>query len=242
MALPTAPCTRCRNTVVYGERQCRQCGEPFNYGPAAPPEPTPAQIMEALSAASGGDAPVSSPTGIRAPARAAAAPAALSTTPVDPMIDTGRAQKVGAVATEAVPGLIDSRLFGAMVPENIQVETMPGIERTVADDVPLMANDASMAGFLDTGRFDEATEAPAVPTEAVPGLIDSRLFGAMVPDNIAIPTMDDVERQANSGTRGGPAGAGEVGDATGTVVCADCGAKRLAQHNNCPDCGSSRTR
>src|SRR5690606_2859431 len=48
VTLPTAPCTSCRQLVVYGQRRCHSCGATFDYGPSPPPEPTAAQVREAL--------------------------------------------------------------------------------------------------------------------------------------------------------------------------------------------------
>jgi hypothetical protein len=48
MALPTAPCPACKTTIVFGQRRCRACGQAFEYGAHAPPEPTAEQVFDAL--------------------------------------------------------------------------------------------------------------------------------------------------------------------------------------------------
>lgn len=117
MSLPTAPCTHCRARIVYGQRSCPACGTRFDYGPTPPPEPTPAQVQEALVAAAMQERmAVSVPDG--APVGDAG------------FVDRGRYDEVSTVPVvpEAIPGFVDSTLFKAFTPDVVETETVEGLE------------------------------------------------------------------------------------------------------------------
>lgn len=154
MSLPTAPCTHCRQRVVYGQRRCPACGTTFDYGPAPPPEPTPAQVQEALMAAdiqaqiqaqsgphpaapgvpAAPAAPAIRPPATARPAMASAyAPVSVpSGAPLvdDDFIDRGRydEQSTAPVQVEDIPGFVDSTLFKAFTPDVVETEVVDGLE------------------------------------------------------------------------------------------------------------------
>ena len=115
MSLRTAPCPSCADTIVFGERRCRSCGTAFDYGATPPPEPTAAQVFDALAG-------MPTVSVVQRPAEAAV--------PTLPGLDTGR-YDVGEVEADDVPGLIDSTLFRAMTPETVDVAPISDLERTM---------------------------------------------------------------------------------------------------------------
>ncbi len=248
MTLPTAPCTRCRATVVYGEPQCRKCGQPFQYGAGNVPVPSPHQIQEALIAAAADaisgpnqaapgpgappspapltDGPAPSPVPLTDGPRPS--PVGAPAEPAPSWLDQGRFDDVGQVGTEAIPGFIDSTLFGAFSAGDAATATMPGLETHHAPDIDVHSEDLS--GVLDQGRFDDVGQ---VRTEDIPGFIDSSLFAAYTPDTVATVAVPGLESTANAGTRKGVAS----DEGAHLAPCTQCGT--MHDRARCPSCGAA---
>lgn len=137
----------------------------------------------------------------------------------------------GAMAdVEEIPGLIDSRLFGAFVPDRIETPRLDSLETREEDrEVDVAPLDLLLPTALTDGPVLEGS------AEAMPELIDPRLFGAFVPAEVKVDPMAEVvptalapppvrlRRQAK------PA---QVGDRR---ICRGCGT--LSQGNVCRECG-----
>lgn len=179
MSLRTAPCPTCAGTIVFGERRCRSCGMTFDYGAEPPPEPTQADIFDALLSA---PEPAAQPT--PAPRPSAATPQPRPTAPITPPprpatqapggatlegLDTGRFS-VGEVAIEDIPGFIDSTLFRGMTPDNVDAAPIPGLEvtRVALGDVPEIKHLDVDAGRADVGEVPQMA--------AIPGLEGASMF------------------------------------------------------------------
>jgi predicted RNA-binding Zn-ribbon protein involved in translation (DUF1610 family) len=220
MALRTAPCPTCGNTIVFGERRCRGCGMTFDYGPSPPPEPTAAQIFDALADVGAPQAP--------APSSSPAPPTATPDVPTLAGLDTGRFE-VGEVPIDDVPGLIDSTLFKAMTPEHVDVTPIAGLELTMqgGSDVPVAP--APIPGL--EARADAVGTVDVAP---VPGLFGSDLFRTDVDIGAGAAAAGDVlevsPNAARRRTRVASAGPRRV-------VCASCSTVHVLAR--CPSCGTA---
>jgi len=225
MSLRTAPCPTCGNTIVFGERRCRGCGMVFDYGPSPPPEPSAAQIFDALAGQSG--APSTPPT-----------PAAPSTPPTmrrpaEPEVptlaglDTGR-YEVGEVPIDDVPGLIDSTLFRAMTPDHVDAAPIAGLELTMQQ-----GGDVEVAPALIPGLEARADAVDVAEIAPVPGLFGSDVFRADVDIGAGAAAAGDVlEVSPNAGRR-----THARDDAPRRVVCATCSTVHFLAR--CPSCGTA---
>lgn len=233
--LPTAPCTQCRRLVVYGQRSCMHCGASFQYGPQPPPEPSLAQVHEALAAA------------LAAPPAAAAAPPPPAPGPglpgvggavgpasalLDATVETGRYDQStkAPVVTEAIPGFVDSTLFKAFTPAHVETEQVEGLESTGFGAV----RDAPPGDFvpLETTSYGEVG---LVATEAIPGFVDSTLFKAFTPGTVETEAVDGFEAGAGATSLRPVRRRNSV--ETG-AACSECGT--LHQSTLCPTCGARR--
>lgn len=210
----------------------------FDYGAAAPPEPTPAQIFDALA---GGDDDATQPVlagTAAAPARAPQAPQAPAPSPRSPSttagvlvegLDTGRFD-VGDVAIDDVPGLIDSRLFAIMTPDHVDVSPIQGLEHTTQGDASAITTHAAEMPGLER-RNDEVGD---VSVEVVPGLFGSDLFRANVDVAAgAAASAAVLEVSPNAASRGTKKGDGE----RRRIVCATCSSVHWLLR--CPSCGTA---
>lgn len=213
MPLRTASCPTCSGTIVFGERRCRGCGLTFDYGPSAPPEPTTAQVFDALANA----------TGARSPARSPA-----PEVPTLAGLDTGRFE-VGEVPVDDVPGLIDSTLFKAMTPDHVDVAPISGLELTMQ-----VGGDVEVAAAPIPGLEARACVGDVVDVAPVPGLFRSDLFRTDVDIGAGAAAAGDVlEVSHNAGRRTPKASA----DGSRRVVCASC--STVHHLGRCPSCGTA---
>jgi hypothetical protein len=193
----------------------------FDYGPSPPPEPSAAEVFDALAGASGGPPP-SSPSPSPPAVQAAAAGPTLAG------LDTGRFE-VGEVPIDDVPGLIDSTLFKAMTPDHVDVAPISGLELTmqVGGDVPVTpAHIPGLEARADVG--DVVDIAP------VPGLFGSDVFRADVDIGAGAAAAGDVlEVSPNAGRRK----AKVQDDGPRRVVCASCSTVHFLAR--CPSCGTA---
>ncbi|MFZ9888061.1 MAG: hypothetical protein ACO3JL_11215 [Myxococcota bacterium] len=242
-SLPTAPCTQCRQLVVYGQRSCMHCGTTFQYGPQAPPEPTMAQVQLALAtafAAQGGPALPPPAHGAPPPStRVQAGPMIASDATPGPAynaaeetFDTGRYDLAtqAQVTTEAIPGFVDSTLFKAFTPTNVETEQVEGLEATGFG----MVRDAPPAEFVpvETTSYGEVG---LVATEAIPGFVDSTLFKAFTPSSVETEVVEGFEAGASAFSL---RPARRVVAADDGTACSECGTHH--QSSLCPTCGARR--
>jgi len=212
MSLRTAPCPSCGNTIVFGERRCRSCGTAFDYGATPPPEPTAAQVFDALAGV---------PTVSGGQRRAEA------DVPTLPGLDTGR-YEVGEVQVDDVPGLIDSTLFRAMTPEYVDVVPISGFERTMQTEADVPVTAAVIPG-LDT-RIDPVDVAAIAP---VAGLFGSDVFRTDVDISAGAAAAGDIlEVSPNAARRWH-----RHDDAPRRCVCASCSTVHFLAR--CPSCGTA---
>jgi hypothetical protein len=247
MALRTAPCPQCKTVIVFGERACRSCGLVFNYGASAPPEPTEAEVFDALlSAQPAATSPKPAPELAPAPAPAPApvppaarpAPVSTQTAPREPAVatmpglDTGRFS-VGDVDVDDVPGLIDSTLFASFTPAHVDVAPIPGLEVNRVDtaDVRVVPLD------VDHGRVDDVGE---VATQAIPGIYGSDMFA----DHVDIAAGGEASPSlevSHIRVRAKPSEARAVVDEQNlrTIACMSCGT--MHSRTRCPACATPHT-
>jgi len=250
MTLATAPCPNCRGVVVYGDRRCRICGQSFDYGAAAPPEPTPEQSQAALAAACVIVAPPP-PTPSSAPGvdndsiLAAFADAVVAVRP--PLaqgvrtasgnlgaaslveVDTGR-YFVGGVVPDTVPGLVDSTLYAGMVPDQVDVERILDLEQTRVEAAPGTAG--PMLSDLERHHADVTLDAAAV--DVVPDVFRSPVFHIDVAAGAAAAgELLEVSPSAPRRPRPTPGGAGSSLE---RVSCLNCGTVHAAPR--CPHCAA----
>jgi hypothetical protein len=212
MSLRTAPCPSCGNTIVFGERRCRSCGTTFDYGATPPPEPTAAQVFDALAGV-----PIVS--AVHRPVE--------PDVPTLPGLDTGR-YEVGEVQLDDIPGLVDSTLFRAMTPEYVDVVPMSGIERTMQAEVDVPLAVAVIPG-LDT-RIDAVDVADIAP---VPGLFGSDVFRTDVDISAGAAAAGDIlEVSPNAARR-----SRIDDDASRRSVCPSC--STIHFRRRCPSCGTA---
>ena len=247
MPLRVAPCPRCQRPLVFGERTCRGCGQPFNYGTRNPPEPSAADVAEALRAA--GHLPVGAAPAAPAPtpgAHRGAAPAPaphprsipqgapVGDVPELAGIDSGRFAPVGDVSVDDIPGFVDSTLYASFTPKQVAVAQVAGLDTGRADQVGEVRA-ALVPGLEATGR----DLVGAVPTEDVPGLFHSDFLRAPeVP--LARERIEGLEvsprgrpTAASASARGARKGRGS--DELPTITCMCGTAHRLPR---CPSCGT----
>jgi hypothetical protein len=261
MTLRIAPCPRCQAFAVLGERACRNCGQPFEYGPSPPPVPSTEQIVEALRAAgvlpaAGPPAPTpASSSDVLAPpvdvavrpaaVRPAAVRAAVSVPDAAPVVeaapavaaapagvDSGRFH-VGDVVPDEVPGLIDSTLFAAWTPAHVDVEAVPGLETTaVAAAVAVPA-----ARLTDLELAHAAVGDVAV--DRVPGVYHSDMFAAGVDVVAGAAAAGPVLEVSPGALRPTARAARKASGADGLtrLACPGCGTVHAAAR--CPSCATA---
>jgi hypothetical protein len=227
MPLRVAPCPRCANALVFGERQCRQCGQTFQYGQPEPPIPTFAQIVEALQAV--GVAPPAMPP-----------PAILDVTPLEPEVpqleglDTGRFQDVGNVGAQEVPGLVDSTLFKQFTDTPVHVQRLFDLDEGRFDEVGAVA-----PAFTPGLEVTPNAEVGDVFVQPVDGLFRSDIFAS--PGDVVAGRVDGFEPspaqpklKASASTKARKKGA-VPDDELARVVCRCSEIHRLPR---CPVCGT----
>jgi hypothetical protein len=256
MTLPVAPCPACGGIVVLGERRCRTCGQPFDYGAVAPVEPNAAQIAAALGAFPS-MAPPSGPAFVAAaqpassdqdsvfgalgdahaairPALSSGAPPAALLNPgtVEPglELDTGR-HSVGVVVPDEVPGLIDSTLFAAWTPAHVDVEIVPGLEPTAStrDDGQTFVNT-----LIDLEQTGVGAVGP-VAIELVPDVFHSDIFRADVDVIAGASQAGDLLEVSPVAARRGRSSSTNGGRAR--APCPGCGI--LHDAPRCPSCATA---
>ncbi len=231
MALQVAACPRCKGALVFGERACRSCGQTFQYGQSPPPQPTFAQIIEALQAAGLPLPPGAVPT----PATRADRP-----NPFDMAIESGRFKSVGEVPVEDIPGLIDSSLFKRFTPDHVDAQPVFGLDSgrfAEVGDVRGGAPGLEVTGLEATGR-DAVGDVFAQP---VSGIFHSDIF--RVDAEVSTLPVDGFE-PSPSATRPPPRASRPEAPAAkrnkradlGTVMCR-CGERH--HEPRCPSCGTS---
>jgi hypothetical protein len=174
MLLQVAPCPNCAGAVVFGERQCRTCGQAFDYGASAPPAPSTEQVVDALRAVG---VVVDAPAPLTGPAPAA--------------VDDE--ESIFAAVGEAVAAVRPSMGQGAASPA-LSPRSSDGAAPAMAASSSSSPPSASTAFEIDTGRFDAG--ASAVDVAEVPGLVDSTLFASMAPDDVDVDMIADLELTA----------------------------------------------
>lgn len=249
MALRVAPCPKCQSPLVFGERNCRTCGQAFNYGARNPPEPSFAEVVEALRA--GGHAPPSldsevpravPPNAAYRAATPAPAPhprsipsgAPVSDAPTMAGLDTGRFEPVGEVSIPDIPGFVDSSLYRAFTPAHVDVQQVADLDTGRAADV------GAVRVQLVPGVEPTAKEAVgAVPTEDIPGIFHSDFLRAPeVP--IIVAAIDGLERSPRAEHRTsatGPAGR-RKGRSAGELEPCTCNCGTTHRLPRCPSCGT----
>jgi len=210
--------------------------------PATPPgtPAQPAQPVQAAPPAAGQD--IWGPLG-QTPTAAAAA-ARPDDPPIDPndptpsLIERTELPDVPDVPIEQMPGMIDQRLFGAFVPEHLPTEPMAGLEEDSVENIEVTLD--PVPGLEQTSQLDGSPQqAVFASAEAVPDVIDQRLFGAFVPPDLETPTMEgvvhmNVESRDRLRARAAKLAADEKG--LPLAVCHQCGTERKSVR--CPVCGS----
>ena len=229
MTLRTAPCPNCQGFVVFGERACRRCHTPFDYGPTPPAVPSAEQVNEALAAA-GAPPEAVMPTAAGAVRSSPPAPTT-ATGPAIPMmegLDTGR-YDVGEVTPQQVPGLIDSTLFASMVPERIDVVPMPELE-------PTHLEVAGIVHVMPTPDLEvlDRSAVPDAPVALLPDLMDNSAGGRGVDvvagadqsaDLDVLPSAFHVKSHR-----------GVDSEPLSRAACASCG--EIHSVARCPACGT----
>jgi hypothetical protein len=253
--LQVAPCPRCRGAIVFGERQCRACEQPFDYGASPPSLPPPQQVWEALAAV--GQIPAEPAAAqalahaiqqsytrfssvVAAAAASQAAPAGAVTSaersvPQLADLDTGRFESPGVVATQDVPGLVDSTLFAAFTPKDIQVALIPGLEQT--GQAP--TGEVRVVPTVDVERA--AVDVGEVQVQRVPDIFHSDFMKA--PEGVQTQRLDIIDSspsavadRGRTATRDAARKAAEKSAGQLNKVLCRCGeTHRLPR---CPSCGT----
>lgn len=233
MSLRTAPCPTCKSTIVFGERRCRSCGMPFDYGAAPPPEPTAAQVFDTLSLLGAPPSTPPSPNQPSQPPRPAPPPVASSTPPRQantdamPGLDTGR-YEVGEVEIEDVPGFMDSTLFKSMTPDHVDAAPIPGLEITSQS-----GGDAAVRPEVIPGLEGRAEDVGEVFPAAIPGLFGSDLFQAGVDVAAGAGASSEfLDVTPNAGRVIKDKDHGKV-----RTICATCSSVHFL--SRCPSCGTA---
>ena len=231
MSMRTAPCPRCQNTIVFGERQCGKCQMAFDYGPTAPPQPTQAEIMAALLAVSPAPGPQpaaehAQPTTSPTPDASAAESGGLEG------LDSGRALRIGDVEVEDIPGFIDSTLFACMTPDHVDVVVPVGLEVTRYATAVVQVRQAPE---VDSGR---AAVGEVGPLDAIPGLYGSDMFKAHI--DVAAGAAQASAFLEVSPQRAPLTSTRKVKvdqSALRPVLCTQCGTKH--GRSRCANCGTT---
>jgi hypothetical protein len=180
MALRVAPCPRCKSALVFGERQCRSCGQTFQYGMPEPPIPSPGQIVEALSAA--GIAPPPEVVALaEARANGAPRPSMRPSMPVGPPGARPSMRPASPVSAAATPAARPAPAPASAQPPG------PGPAPAIVGR-PLL--DGPTLEGLDTGRF---ADPGAVEGQDIPGFVDSSLFRGLTPARVAPQPVPDLD-------------------------------------------------
>jgi hypothetical protein len=226
MSLRTAPCPRCQSLVVFGERQCRTCAMPFDYGSNPPPVPSASDVFDTLMSAD--LPPTSPPSPSPTPPRSATsivAPALQEPSmPTLEGLDTGRLDVVGDVEVEEIPGFIDSTLYAAWTPRDVQVAPLLDLE-TTATTTPAVRTQL-------LPDLDRTIEVGDVVTEAVPGLFGSDLFRTDV--DFAAGASASAALDVTPNTRKAKV---RTSSSERRVACASCGT--VHAFARCPSCGTA---
>jgi hypothetical protein len=244
MALRVAACPRCKNPLVFGERICRKCGQTFQYGANPPPQPSYAQVVEALAAVGlpppPGPQQQSSSPPQQQPQPQPQPRAQQSANPFGADLDHGRFEDVGDVDIPDVPGLLDSGIFKIFTPEHVDAAPVFGLDSGRFEDVGDVR--AVVTPGLELAPRDEIGD---VFTQPPSGLFHSDIFHT--DGDAATGTMPDLElstsasappRSATS-TTSDAAKAKKLKrkeDDLGTIVCR-CGERHRLPR--CPACGTS---
>jgi hypothetical protein len=132
-----------------------------------------------------------------------------------PGLDTGRAQQVGAVSVEDIPGFQESSMFAAMTPAHVTTQAVAGLETTAQ------------------AKVGDVFAAPQ-PS----GLFHSDFMKA--PEGVPTQQIDGIEGHPASGTRTAKAapakGKGKKGGVELEKVVCRCGEPHRLSH--CPSCGT----
>ncbi len=269
MSLQVAPCPRCRSPIVFGERQCRSCAQPFNYGATPPPEPSPEQVQHAIATlrqqmaaqqqvqqqqAQQQQAQQQQDARQRAmqdqALEQAAARRANTAAGAADFVDTGRfdSATAGEVEPEEIPGFVDSSLFAAYTPKTVNVAAIEGLEKTARDEVGEVAVQRS-ADMVPTS----AARVGEVTTEDIPGFIDSSLFAKFTPDHVDVQLVDglDIGGGGNLRKTALPSAAGAMGASRGgrpgrrltgegDLEEIRCVCGAKSKSTRCPACGTIR--
>jgi hypothetical protein len=217
MSLRTAPCPRCQSLVVFGERQCRTCAMPFDYGSNPPPVPSATDVFDSLMSAELPQVPTSS--------SAASAPPRAPSMPTLEGLDTGRLAVVGHVDVEEIPGFIDSTLYAAWTPRDVHVAPLRDLETTATSTPAVRTQQLS--------DLDRTIEVGDVVSEAVPGLFGSDLFRTDI--DFAAGAAASAALDVTPNTRKAKAKA-KTSSAPRRVACASCGT--VHPFARCPGCGT----
>jgi len=225
------PCPFCDAPLAGNPTTCPDCGKP---------------LQAALAANDGGvfdllDDSVAPPASAQPPSAAARSPA--SAGPPDPILavlERNTRDDIGDIPNDPVPGMIDSRLFGAFMPAQLETPTLADLETTAPKqiDVPI-----DPVPDRQSHMFNEMPPMPpavVVPGEVqVVGMIDQRLFGAYVPANLETPKMENIQYtrfedliEHGPGAEQFKATAEEIPLGT----CAACGVQFRSRA--CPECGN----
>ena len=237
MALRVAPCPRCRSALVFGERRCRSCGQSFDYGATAPAEPTPEQVHDALVAAGmlrvadAAPAPAGPPPAVAPPAVPPSTAAAAVLVAPMPGLDTGRYEATGDVPVQDIPGFIDSSLFAAFTPKNVDVMPLAQLERTSNDGVGDVA--PVVTPGLERTRQDVDAAVPLMPLVAIE---HTALVAAAVP--VPVVPVPELEASLRARRAGEPAPRVLARGELAAVICRSCGHRHA--HQRCPQCGTAR--
>ncbi len=189
----------------------------FDYGPQGPPVPTNAEVMEALLAADLAALPAPAPP--RGDERMEG-------------LDSGRAAAVGDVVIEDIPGFIDSTLFAAMTPHEVDSVVVVGLEGTRFDTAHVMTR---RAPEIDS---DRANVGDVAALAAIPGIYGSDVFKAGV--DIAAGAAGAGDLLDVSPARLHPRAAASVpsdGNHLTLIICTNCGSTHAKAR--CPSCATN---
>jgi hypothetical protein len=247
MPLKVAACPVCKSPLVFGERRCRKCGQSFNYGASAPPPPSFAQIVEALSAAGHeipmelfGDDPPLPPAKPAAsaggPVRGGAAAPQTPQRPPEPKVptmeglDTGRFKSVGDVQGENIPGFIDSSLFAKFTPEHVDATPIFGLDTGRAEVGEVRVQQAP---GIEMTSVDDVGE---VQTTNISGIFHSDFLKAP-PVPVQTGTLEGLDISP-SVTRAKPTKKDDKQKKTDELRAIVCRCGETHPYPRCPSCGT----
>lgn len=179
-----------------------------------------------------------------APTRPAAPPRpAAPAGPPDPILavlERNTREDIGEVQVDPVPGMIDSRLFGAYMPAQIETPQLDGLENLETKKIDIPVDNVPDRQSHRYSEMPPVGPNLVVPGEVqVPGMIDQRLFGAFVPANLETPAMDDIQYTRFEDLIEHDAGAEIARPAQQEIplgTCAACGVQFRSRA--CPECGN----